>query len=135
MLQVAAAAPGVFTFNGTGTGQAIAANQDYSFSGTSNPAAPGSCVTVHFTSGGQTNPPGVDGSVTGSALKWLTQLVTVTVGRVAATVAFDGAAPTFVDGVGRLNIELANNTPSGTQPLVVTVVGIPSPATATLSVQ
>ena len=135
LLQIASAAPGVFTFNGTGTGQAISANQDYSFNGASNPAAPGSFVTLYFTGGGQTNPAGVDASVTGSVLKWLTQPVTVTVGGVAATVAFDGAAPTFVDGVGQLNIQLANNTPSGTQPLVVTVGGIPSPATATLSVQ
>lgn len=135
VLQVATAAPGVFTFNGTGTGQAIAADQSYSFNGGSNPAAKGSYVTVYFTGGGQTNPPGVDGSVTGSVLKWLTGPVSVTVGGVAATVAFDGAAPTFVDGVGQLNIQLATNTPSGTQPLVVTVGGIISPATAVLSVQ
>jgi trimeric autotransporter adhesin len=136
VLQVAIAAPGAFTFNGTGTGQAIAANQDGTFNGASNPAAPGSYVTVYFTGGGETNPPGVDGSVTGLVLKWLTQPVTVTVGGVAATVAFDGAAPTFVDGVGQLNIQLANNTPSGTAlPLVITVGGINSAATATLSVQ
>jgi len=135
VLYVATAAPGAFTFNGTGTGQAIAANQDGSLNGSSNPAAPGSYVTVYFTGGGETHPPGVDGSVTGSVLKWLTQPVSVTVGGVAATVAFDGAAPTFVDGVGQLNIQLANNTPAGAaQPVVITVGGIDSAATATLSV-
>ncbi len=134
-LQVASAAPGAFAFSGTGSGQAVAANQDGSFNGASNPAATGSYVTIYFTGGGETNPPGVTGSVTGAVLKWLMQAVSVTVGNVPATVAFDGAAPTFVDGVGQLNIQLANNTPSGTQPLVITVGGFSSPTTATLSVQ
>ena len=116
-LQVASAAPGAFAFSGTGSGQAVAANQDGSFNGASSPAAPASYVTIYFTGGGETNPPGVTGSVTGAVLKWLMQAVSVTVGNVPATVAFDGAAPTFVDGVDQLNIQLANNTPSGTQPL------------------
>jgi uncharacterized protein (TIGR03437 family) len=111
------------------------ANQDYSFNGASNPAAPGSYVTIYFTGGGQTNPAGVTGSVTGDVLKWLVQSVSVTVGGVPATVAFDGSAPTFVDGVGKLNIQLANNTPSGAQPLVIMVGGVSSATTATISVQ
>jgi uncharacterized protein (TIGR03437 family) len=135
-LQVAGAAPAAFTFNATGTGQAVAANQDGSFNGPSSPAAAGSYVTIYFTGGGQTNPPGVTGSVTGSVLKWLTQSISATVGGQAATVAFDGAAPTFVDGVGQLNLQLAPNTPSGpAQPLVITVGGISSPATATLAIR
>jgi uncharacterized protein (TIGR03437 family) len=134
-LQVASAAPGVFTFNSTGTGQTVGANQDGTFNGPASPAAKGSYVTIYFTGGGQTNPPGVTGSVVGSTLKWLAQDISVTAGGVPATVAFDGAAPGLVDGVGQLNIQLANNTPSGTQPLVITVGGIASPATATLAVQ
>ncbi len=134
-LQVASAAPGAFTFSGTGSGQAVAANQDGSLNGASNPAAPGSYVTIYFTGGGETNPPGVTGSVTGAVLKWLTGAVSVTVGNVPATVAFEGAAPTFVDGLGQLNIQLANNTPAGVEPLVITVGGLSSPATATISVQ
>ena len=89
------------------TGQAAAANQDGTFNGPSSPAAKGSYVTVYFTGGGQTNPAGVTGSITGSTLKWLTQAASVSVGGVAATVAFDGAAPTFVDGVLQLNIQLS----------------------------
>jgi uncharacterized protein (TIGR03437 family) len=135
LLQVASAAPGAFTFSGTGSGQATAANQDGSLNGPSNPAAKGSYVTIYFTGGGQTNPPGVTGSVTGAVLKWLTQAVSAAVGGKPATVAFDGAAPTFVDGVGQLNIQLANGTPSGTQAPVITVGGVNSPATATISIQ
>jgi uncharacterized protein (TIGR03437 family) len=131
------AAPGFFTFNASGTGQAAAANQDGTFNGDSSPAAKGSYVTLYFTGGGETNPAGVTGSITGTAtLKWLTQTATVTVGGTTATVAFDGAAPTFVDGVMQLNIQLSLNTPSGAAlPVILTVANAASPNTATLAVQ
>jgi uncharacterized protein (TIGR03437 family) len=93
-------------------------------------------LTIYFTGGGQTNPPGATGGVTGSVLKWLVQPVSVTVGGVSATVSFDGAAPTFVDGLNQLNIQLGSNTPSGTAlPVILTVGGRASPASATLTVQ
>ena len=133
----ASAAPGIFTFSASGTGQAAAANQNGTFNGVSSPAPKGSYVTLYFTGGGQTNPAGVTGSITGtSVLKWLAQGVTVTVGGVPGTVAFDGDAPTFVDGVLQLNIQLSQDTPSGAAlPVVLTVGSIPSPNTATLAVQ
>jgi len=133
---VITAAPGIFTFDSTGSGQAAAANQDGSFNGPSRPAAKGSYVTIYFTGGGQTDPPGVTGSVTGAVLKPLIQTVSVRVGGQPAIVAFAGAAPTFVDGVGQLNIRLAGNTPSGSaQPVVIVVGGVSSPARATVAVQ
>jgi uncharacterized protein (TIGR03437 family) len=134
-VQIASAAPGAYTLNSSGSGQAAALNQDYSINGPSNPAAKGSYVVIYFTGGGQTNPGGVTGSVTGSVLKWLTQSISVTVGNQPATVQFDGSAPTFVDGVDQLNIQLSPNTPSGEQAVVITVGGVSSPATATIFVQ
>jgi uncharacterized protein (TIGR03437 family) len=134
-VQIANAAPGAYTLNSGGSGQAAAFNQDHSINAPSNPAAKGSYVTIYFTGGGQTNPPGVTGSVTGSVLQWLTQAISVTVGNQPATVTFDGSAPTFVDGVDQLNIQLSPNTPSGEQAVVITVGGVSSPATATISVQ
>jgi uncharacterized protein (TIGR03437 family) len=135
MLPVATAAPGVFTFNATGAGQAIAANAGGGSNGTANLAPKGSYVTVYFTGGGITVPAGATGSVNGSTLKWIGQDISVTVGNVAAAVQFAGAAPTLVDGVNQLNILLSPNTPSGAQPLVVTIGGISSAATATIAVQ
>ena len=136
-LPCAIAAPGLFTLSATGSGQAAAANQDGALNGPSSPAAAGSYMTMYFTGGGKTNPPGVTGSITGtSVLKWLTQTATVTVGGVAATIAFDGAAPTFIDGFLQLNIQLSPNTPSGNaQPVVVTVGNVSSQAAVTLAVQ
>jgi uncharacterized protein (TIGR03437 family) len=135
-LAVASAAPGIFTFNSTGSGQAAAANQDGSYNAPSSPAPKGSYLTIYFTGGGQTNPLGKTGSVNGSILKWLAQSIGVTVGGQPATVTFDGAAPGFVDGLGQLNIRLAEATPSGlAEPLVVTVGGASSGSTATLAIQ
>jgi uncharacterized protein (TIGR03437 family) len=135
IVQVANASPGAFTLNETGSGPVVAANQDGTINGPSNPAAKGSYVTIYFTGGGQTDPAGVTGSVTGLVLKWLTQAISVTVGGQPATVSFDGSAPTLVDGVDQLNIKLAANTPSGAQPVAITIGGISSPASATVSVQ
>lgn len=133
---VASAVPAAFTFNSTGTGTAVAANQDGSFNGSGTPAAKGSYVTIYFTGGGQTTPPGVTGSVTGSVLKWVQEPVTVTVGGQNATVLFAGAAPGLVDGVGQLNIRLSPVTPSGSAvPLVIRIGAAASNANATLAVQ
>jgi uncharacterized protein (TIGR03437 family) len=135
-LPVAAAAPGIFTSSFGGSGQAVAMNQDGSLNGPSNPAAKGSYVTLYFTGGGQTNPPGVTGSVTGTVLEYLNQNVSVMVAGVAATVSFAGAAPELISGVGQLNIRLADNAPSGSaEPVIFNVGGIASPSTATLAVQ
>jgi uncharacterized protein (TIGR03437 family) len=134
-LQGAKASPASFTFSATGTGQAVAANADGSFNGPSTPAPRGAYVIIYFTGGGQTDPPGVTGSVTGLVQKNLTEKISVKVGGQAAIVQFAGAAPTFVDGVGQLNIKLADNTPSGpAQPLVITVADVSSPETATIAV-
>ena len=132
---VASASPGAYASNSNGSGQVAALNQDGTINGPSNPAAKGSYVTVYFTGGGQTNPPGVTGSVTGAVLKWLTQSISVTVGNQPATVSFDGSAPTFVDGADQLNVQLSPNTPSGAQAVVITVGGIASPASGTLAVR
>ena len=135
-LQVASASPGAFTSDFSGSGQVVAANQDGSINSASNPAAKGSYVTIYITGGGQTNPPGVTGSVNPiTPLKYLAQQPTVMVGGVAATVSFAGSAPALVDGVDQLNIQLAPNTPSGAQPLVISSGTVSSPTTVTLSIQ
>jgi len=135
-LAIAVAAPGAFTLNSSGSGQAVAANQNYSLNDPTSPAPKGSYVTIYFTGGGQTNPPAVTGSVNGSKLQWLAQSIHVTLGGVPATVQFDGAAPGLVAGVCQLNVQVPSNALSGpAQPVVITVGGVSSPATATIAVE
>ncbi len=135
-LQVASASLGVYTSNFSGSGPVVAANQDGSINSSSNPAAKGSYVTVYFTGGGETNPPGVTGAVNPTMpLKYLVQQPTVTVGGVAAMVTFAGSAPTLIDGVDQLDIQLSPDTPSGAQPLAITSGTVSSPSSVTLAVQ
>jgi uncharacterized protein (TIGR03437 family) len=53
---VAATAPGIFTVNGTGSGQAIVLNQDTSVNGPDRPAAAGTTVSMYATGSGVWNP-------------------------------------------------------------------------------
>lgn len=136
IVAVASAAPGIFTMGSTGTGQAVALNQDGSVNGSANAASVGSYVSIYFTGGGVTDPPGVTGSVVGGVVASLAQTATATVGGVPATVSFAGSAPGFVDGVNQLNLLLAAGTPTGSAvPVVITIAGQTSAATATIAVQ
>jgi len=134
-LRVAEAAPGIFTLAATGSGPAAVLNQDHSVNSPSNPARKGAYVSIYFTGGGQTSPAGATGSITGLALKYLMQPISVTVGGAPATVTFQGAAPTYIDGLSQLNIRLPEDAPSGpAQPVVIKVGTVSSPATATISI-
>ena len=132
---VADAAPGVFTLDSTGTGQAIAINQDGTMNTPKNPVAAGSYISIYFTGGGVTNPPGLTGSVNDDVVTTLAASSSANVGGVDGIVTYAGSAPGFVGGVNQMNILLSPNTPSGSQPLMITVAGQSSAATATVSVR
>ena len=55
-LLVSAAAPGVFTANQSGSGQAAVLNQDFTVNSSSNPAPAGSIVSIYGTGQGQVSP-------------------------------------------------------------------------------
>jgi uncharacterized protein (TIGR03437 family) len=138
--RIAAAAPGLFTTDFSGKGQAAAVNQDNSVNGPTHPAKAGSIVSLYLTGGGQTNPTGQDGSV--PVLPVLPQPVlpvSVTVGGKPATVKFAGAAPNTVAGVWQVNVELPAGLTSGAVPVVVQLGTAPgtfnSQASVTITVQ
>ena len=60
---VAPSAPGLFTLDGSGRGQAVAVNQDGSINSPDRPAKAGDFVTLYATGAGRTNPATSDGSV------------------------------------------------------------------------
>jgi uncharacterized protein (TIGR03437 family) len=93
-------------------------------------------LNTYFTGGGFTTPAGTTGSVNGAVLKRLSQTALATVGGQPGTVEFAGAAPSFLDGVGQLNLRLGLNTPAGArQPLILTVGINSGPDTATIAVR
>jgi trimeric autotransporter adhesin len=109
---IATAAPGIFTTSSSGQGQAVAFNQNLSVNSATNPAAPGSLISLYLTGGGQTSPTSTDGSLASPPLPLLTLPVAVTIGGQQAQVSFAGGAPGQVAGMVELTVEV----PSGIQP-------------------
>ena len=124
MVPYALAVPGIFTADGSGSGQGSIVNQDASVNSTSTPAQAGSIVSVFGTGGGALLPDLLLGYLAiASDLSYLQANATAKVGGVEAQVLYAGAAPYLVAGVNQFNVLLPANTPPGPAELTVTVAG------------
>jgi uncharacterized protein (TIGR03437 family) len=125
-LPVVAAAPGIFTVNGSGSGQAAILNQDSTVNSSSNPAARGSVVSVFVTGAGALNPPIPDGSI-GPLIPPFPMPVAgigVTIGLVDAQVTFAGQAPGLIAGATQVNVQVPQNAPAGSAiPITIYAAG------------
>jgi uncharacterized protein (TIGR03437 family) len=128
------AAPGIFTADGSGRGQAAALNQDNSFNSPSNPAPRGSILTFYATGVGPTSPC-IDGAVYTSNFPTLTLPVIVGVGGSGAQVVYSGQAPDLVSGVAQFNIVIPSDATTGVVPLTLVVGGIFSTPGVTIAVE
>jgi len=99
---------GLFTSNGLGSGQLAALNQDGSVNSATNMASPGEVVTLFGTGFGAMTPQPVDGSLPPGATSQPVSRVTVSVGDYGqlAEVVYVGNAPTLVQGVVQINLQL-----------------------------
>jgi uncharacterized protein (TIGR03437 family) len=130
---VAASAPGIFTADSSGSGEAAVLNQDSSVNSDANPASQGSVVSVYATGGGQTTPP----VSTGSTVEYTAQVaasVSATIGGQPAQVIYAGQAPGEVAGVMQVNLQVPNGV-TGDLAVILTVGGVASQTTATVAVQ
>jgi uncharacterized protein (TIGR03437 family) len=134
-VRVAATAPGIFTADASGSGQAAAINQDGTLNSSAHPASVGSVVSFYGTGEGQTNPGGVDGKIAaGPTYPSPLQNYSVTVGGVPAVIDYLGAAPTLVAGVIQFNVEIPTGVAGGAAiPVVLTIGGVNS-QTVTIAV-
>jgi uncharacterized protein (TIGR03437 family) len=135
-LSVASQIPGIFTLNGSGTGQAAAINnKDGSINGAAHPAKVGDYVQLYITGAGQTNPAGSDGQISSGPGPVPVGAVRVTIGGQTATVNFAGGAPGAVAGVIQVNAQIpAGVTAGGAVPVVVQVGTSDSQPGVTLAV-
>ncbi|HLH00695.1 MAG TPA: putative Ig domain-containing protein [Bryobacteraceae bacterium] len=130
---VAPSAPGIFTINGPSQGAIL--NQDGSVNSTSNGAAPGSIVSIFATGEGQTQPAGVDGTITGTQLPMPQLPVTVQIGGQNAQVTYAGAAPGEPAGVLQVNAMVPSGVQRGASvPITITVGNTPSQAGVALAI-
>jgi len=130
--------PGIYTQNSQGFGPGSILNQDYGYNGPNNPAAKGSVVQIYMTGEGATSPPSTDGAIantSGNPLNKPILPVTATVAGQPAVVQYYGSAPGIIYGVMQVNITIPAGTPTGAQPVVVTVGSSASQAQVTVAVQ
>ena len=87
------------------------------------------------TGAGQTDPPGVDGQITGSTQRPLLP-VSVRIGGMQARVSYAGAAPGMVAGTLQVNCMVPMESPVGYAiPIVLSVGKTSSQAGVTLAIQ
>ena len=131
---IAASAPGIFTSDASGKGQAAMTNADGSYNTPLNPAIPGSYVTFYLTGEGQTNPPGSDGNLAVSTANVALPVTVLIAGR-TAQLLYAGSAPGNVNGFAQVNAVIPADMPyGGNLPLVVQIGGVSSQIGVTLAV-
>ncbi|MEO7145555.1 MAG: SBBP repeat-containing protein [Bryobacteraceae bacterium] len=114
-LPVVAAAPGIFTTNGTGSGQAAVVNQDGTPNSSSNPAPLGSIVAVYMTGAGRLVPFLVDGATgpLSPPFPMAAEGIGAKIGSLTAAVTFAGQAPGLIAGVTQVNVQIPETAPTG----------------------
>ncbi len=133
-IQLAAVAPAFFLFKGN----AIAAyhSDDVTPIGAtgvvtgSTPAKPGETIVLYGTGFGPTNPAYPSGQLLSSAYP-LASTPTVTFGGTSATVTFAGLTAA---GLYQINVTVPPSTPNGDIPVVATIQGASTQATAIITV-
>lgn len=139
---VNATGPGLFTANQGGSGQGAIINSDgVTANSATNPATPGSVVSLYGTGPGAVSPPVPDGqpapeppnlaqTVTSpessaSACSAPSTVCVIFNGSVFGTVQFSGLAPGFV-GLWQINVQVPASLSAGTAQVKVTVGGVSS---------
>ncbi|MFB3826427.1 MAG: IPT/TIG domain-containing protein [Bryobacteraceae bacterium] len=135
--------PGLFTTDSSGRGQAAVLNYNettkvYSLNSAANPAPKGTIVCLYMTGGGIFNPAVQDGRVisTTGAAPQLAVTPSVSIAGEGASVQAAAAVPGSVGGLVQVNVSVPTTVAAGKNlPVVVTVSGRSSPATATIAVK
>ena len=131
---VAATAPGIFTRDFSGGGQAVALNPDGTLNSSTAAASAGSVITIFGTGEGATNPTGEDGTINDRIIREPQASVSVSIGGKPATLVYAGTAFGLVQGVIQVEAVIPAGL-TGTVPVTLTVGTATSQTTATISVK
>ena len=138
-LTLTAAAPALFTADGSGSGQGAILNLDGSYNGPAHPASRGGYISLFLTGEGKTT-----SSLTGkiTSLASATPLtpqpvlpVTAQIGGQPAYVQFYGEAPNLIAGLMQVNLQIPANVSAGNLPVVISVGTASTPSGVTVAVQ
>jgi uncharacterized protein (TIGR03437 family) len=137
-IPVAATAPGIFTVNGTGSGQAIVLNQDTGVNGPNRPAAAGSTVSMYATGSGVWNTSVLLGSEVFPPYPTPAADVSVTVGGIPAQVVSVAPPRNIIanTSMALISFVVPDGLASGPQPIVLQIGdNSNSPQRVSISVQ
>jgi uncharacterized protein (TIGR03437 family) len=135
-LQLAPAAPAIFTLDSSGRGGGAILNQDSSVNSPANPARIGSVVSIFATGEGQTSPAGIDGKPGSDPVPHPILPVSVTIGGQTVTPSYAGGAPGSVAGVMQVNVQIPSGIQTGSAvPVILQVGNASSKAGVTIAVQ
>ncbi len=132
-------APGIFTFSGTGKGQAAAVNPDGTNNGPSNAISRGQVLVVYGTGLGNIAGAPNDGSAVASATP-TTNTTTAAINGIDCPVQYSGLAPELV-GVWQVNLLVSQSVPptqnltNRTSELIVQLESTPSSSQALYGIQ
>ncbi len=134
-LAVTNSAPGLFTMDSTGQGQAAVLNQDGSVNGDLNPAGRGSTIVLYATGGGETSPAGTDGLLATSPFSTLLLPISARIAGRSADVLYAGGALGLVAGVIQVNVQVPDGIASGAVPIVLQVGSALSQPGVTINIE
>jgi uncharacterized protein (TIGR03437 family) len=132
---LAASAPGLFTLDGSGQGQAAAVNPDGSINGAAKPARIGDVILLYCTGDGETSPAPDAGKLASYPIPVTILPVTVTIGGQTVKAEYSGGTPGYVAGFTQINVQVpAGVTPGSAVPVSIQVGGVSSQAGVTIAV-
>lgn len=149
---IASSVPGIFSADGSGTGEAAALNTTSAgvetLNGSTNPATIGETVTLYLTGEGDYNAPGLSGvpgatntgyiiPVSISPLPTLSPGPTVTIGGIDASagVSYAGVVPGSILGILQINVVVPTGSATGASvPVTVSIGGNATQSNITLAI-
>ena len=133
---VAASAPGLFTMNGSGTGQALALNKvSQTLNTSTSPVLQGAVITLYATGAGQLTPSAPDGTPDSTGTAHPVLPVTATIGGMNASVAYSGGDSGLPPGMIRVDLNVPSGIAGPLVPVVLTIGTVSSQSGVTIAVQ
>jgi uncharacterized protein (TIGR03437 family) len=135
VVPVTNAAPGIFTANSSGTGQAAAINvATGTVNSASNPVKVGGYISLYVSGAGVLSPAGVEGRIATSISNQVLPVL-VSIGGVPAPVSYAGSTPLVVTGLTQVNVQIPAGVPVGSAvPVTLSAGGVPAPPGVTIAV-
>ena len=123
-IAVAPSSPGIFSADGSGSGQGLIFNEDGAINSAGNPASMGTMIVLYATGAGQNSPPGQDGAVvTADSLPQPILPVSAKVGGQPAEVLYAGGAAGLVEGIIQVILRIPRGASTGPSVPVVVQIG------------